>query len=298
MKTFLEFITEGKSLRERVQPAIEHTDEEGKVQIKRGKRGEDHAEIRERHMKEPGKPLPGRAGFYDPEEKKFYTREEMGGMDSTRMLTPKERDDREERLEKKYAGGQSSTDNMTDFQRTKQMLRYTEKLEEGNPLSQDLKHRRKGIHKIIISAARKNLSNKKNEERTKTLYKRLKASGAIFKKTKGVWQNSAGEIENEKSVMAHLPNDPTGEKILSLGHKLRRKYNQDAFIHRTPDGKGTAHNRDGSTDVYGNRTASNVDNPYGETRFRPTKPADKQPKITFTDEPEPKSRRGSFKKLK
>lgn len=294
MRTFLEYLAEELSLRERVQPAIRHTDEEGKVHIKRGKRGEDHAEIRERHMKEPGKPLPGDAGFYDPKEKKFYTRSEMGGYDSTRLLTPKEREKRDERLEKKYAGGMSSTDNMTNVQR---MRRYGT-LEEGNPLSQDLKHRKGGIHKIIISAARKNLPDKENEKRMENLYKRLKASGAVFKKTKGVWQNAAGEIENEKSVMAHLPNDPTGEKIVSLGHKLRRKYNQDTFIHRTPEGKGIAHNRDGSADVYGNRTASNVDNPYGETRFKPTKPADKQPKITFTDEPEPKSRRGSFKKLK
>ena len=117
MKTFKQYINEETSFRERVQPAIRHTDEEGKVHIKRGKRGEDHAEIRERHMKEPGKPLSGEAGFYDPKDKKFYTRDEAGGYDSTRLLTPKEREEREERLDKKYAGGISSTDNLSDVAR-------------------------------------------------------------------------------------------------------------------------------------------------------------------------------------
>lgn len=172
------------------------------------------------------------------------------------------------------------------------------RLNEGNPLSQDLRHRKKGIHKIIMSAARKDLSPKENKARMRELYSDLKDAGATFKKTRGVWQNSAGEVEHEDSIVAHLRDDEDGSKILSLGHKLRKKHNQDAFIHRKPDGSGTAHNRDGSTDVYGKRTASNVDNPYGETQFRPTRPSGKRPKITFTDEDEPKSKKGSFKKLK
>lgn len=157
------------------------------------------------------------------------------------------------------------------------------RLSEGNPLSQDLRHRKEGIHKIIISAARKELSPKENKTRMKELYSDLKKAGANFKKTKGVWKNAAGEVENEDSVVAHLPNDKEGSKTLALGHRLRKKHNQDAFIHRTPDGSGIAHNRDGSTDVYGKRTAANVDNPYGETQFNPTKPSGKRPKITFTD---------------
>lgn len=121
MKTFKQYINEETSFRERVQPAIKHPS--GK--ILRGKRGEDHAEIRERHMKEPGKPAEGEAGFYDPKDKKFYSRSEMGGIDSTRMLTPKEREDRDKRLgrheEDPFAGSFSSTDKMTNTQR---MRRY------------------------------------------------------------------------------------------------------------------------------------------------------------------------------
>lgn len=168
-------------------------------------------------------------------------------------------------------------------------------LEEGNPLSQDFRHRNKGIHKIIISASRKELGPKENKERMKSLYKDLSDSGATFKKTKGVWQNSAGEVEHEDSVTAHFKDDKDGSRILKLGHELRQKHDQDAFIHRKPDGSGTAHNRNGSTDLYGSRTASNVDNPYGETQFKPTKPAGKRPKITFASDDEPKSKKGSFK---
>lgn len=291
MITFLEYLAE------QLWTAIKLPD----GTIKRGKfPHSSHEEIRDKHGLEITKDhkmgfvmvKDGKKTFMDRSEAAKHIGRQTDRADSTH-LKPRDQINRDD---DPFAGSYASPDQIKS--NVLAMRKFGTTLEEGNPLSQDLKHRRKGIHKIIISAARKNLSNKKNEERMKTLYKRLKASGAVFKKTKGVWQNAAGEIENEKSVMAHLPNDPTGEKIVSLGHKLRRKYNQDTFIHRTPDGKGTAHNRDGSVDVYGKRTAPNVDNPYGETRFKPTKPADKQPKITFTDEPEPKSRRGSFKKLK
>lgn len=164
------------------------------------------------------------------------------------------------------------------------MKRFSEYILEGNPLSQDIRQRNKGIHKIIISASRKELSPKENKPRTTTLHNDLKDAGATFKKTKGVWRNAIGEIEHEDSVVAHLPDDHDGKKVLALGHKLMKKHNQDAFIHRSPDGAGTAHNRDGSTDIYGARTGYNKDNPYGETQYKPTRPIKGRPKITFTDE--------------
>jgi hypothetical protein len=228
MKTFLEFITEGKSLRERVQPAIEHTDEEGKVQIKRGKRGEDHAEIRERHMKEPGKPLPGRAGFYDPEEQKFYTREEMGNIDSTRMLTPKERDDREERLEKKYAGGQSSTDNMTDFQRTKQMLRYTENLEEGNPLSRMRTLEKEGRHFIAISTERPGLTKKQVAKRNEELMSMAREAGFGVRKTEGRYE---GNKESSHVIHARAAGREAGAELVAFGRRAGKHFDQDSVLH-------------------------------------------------------------------
>ena len=168
------------------------------------------------------------------------------------------------------------------------MKTFKEFVLEGNPLSQDIRHREKGIHKIIISAARKELTPKENKSRMAMLHKDLKDAGATFKKTVGVWKNAENEIENENSVVAHLPNDPDGKKIVSLGHELRKKHDQDAFIHRPPSGEGIAHNRDGTTDNYGSRTGYNKDNPYGETQYKPTRPKNTRPKITFTDETERK----------
>lgn len=115
MKTLKQFLNE-ESFRTRLVPAIRHPS--GKIY--RGKRGEDHAEIRDRHMTEPGKPLQGEAGFYDPKEKHFHTRADMGGIDSTRLLTPDEREARMTRLHdkaKELAGSLSTTDTMSDMQR-------------------------------------------------------------------------------------------------------------------------------------------------------------------------------------
>jgi hypothetical protein len=212
MITFLEFITESE-FRSKLIPALRNLDVpvDHKKHILKGKRGWTHQETAEHHGIGPDNRIKGELGYWHTGKHKFY---------------PKHNSD--------FDGEEGLNIDSTELDPRAGSVALMRRLEEGNPLSQDLKHRRKGIHKIIISAARKNLPDKKNKKRMKTLYKRLKASGAVFKKTKGVWQNAAGEIENEKSVMAHLPNDPTGEKIVSLGHKLRRKYNQDTFIHRTP----------------------------------------------------------------
>jgi hypothetical protein len=117
MKTLKQFMEE-TSFRTRVVPAIKHPS--GKIY--RGKRGEDHSEIRERHMNADGKHLEGEAGFYDPKEKHFHSRSDMGGIDSTRMLTPDERDARMKRL----AGGRSSTDDMTNVGRMRKYGTFEE----------------------------------------------------------------------------------------------------------------------------------------------------------------------------
>lgn len=112
MKTFRQYISEG--FREEAVPAIKGLD--GKIY--RGKRGDDHIEVREKHMKEPGKPLEGEAGFYH-RKTGFISKKEMGGMDSTRMLTPDEREAREKR--KGFDAPEDATDLMSDMQR---MRRY------------------------------------------------------------------------------------------------------------------------------------------------------------------------------
>ena len=106
MKTFKQFVAEESSFRTEVVPAIKGKD--GKIY--RGKRGEDHNEVRERHMKEPGKPLEGESGYYH-RKTGFVSKSEMGGMDSTRFLTPDEREAREKRQ------GFDTTDRMSDMQR-------------------------------------------------------------------------------------------------------------------------------------------------------------------------------------
>ena len=113
MKTFKQYLAE--NFRSEAVPAIKHPS--GKVY--RGKRGEDHAEIRERNMKEPGKPLEGIAGFYH-RKTGFVSRSDAGGIDSTRLLNPKER---EARLKRKGWAGDSfdAPDLMTPVQR---MFKY------------------------------------------------------------------------------------------------------------------------------------------------------------------------------
>lgn len=88
MKTFKQYISEG--FREEAVPAIKGLD--GKIY--RGKRGDDHIEVREKHMKEPGKPLEGESGYYH-RKTGFVSKKEMGGLDSRRMLTPDEREAKE-----------------------------------------------------------------------------------------------------------------------------------------------------------------------------------------------------------
>lgn len=104
MKTFKEYLSEG--FREEAVPAIKGTD--GKIY--RGKRGDDHAELRQKHMKEPGKPLDGEAGYFH-RKTGFVSKKDMGGLDSRRMLTPSEREAKEK------STNFDTTDTMSDMQR-------------------------------------------------------------------------------------------------------------------------------------------------------------------------------------
>lgn len=113
MKTYKQFIEE--DFRTEVVPAIQGYD----GTIHKGRRGEDHAELRLRKMKEPGKPLEGIPGYYH-RKSGFLTKKEMGGMDSTRLLTPKEREARERRQ------GFDTTDTMTKVQRMRKYGTFEE----------------------------------------------------------------------------------------------------------------------------------------------------------------------------
>ena len=120
MKTFKQFLNE--DFRSEAVPAIKGRD--GKIH--RGRRGEDHAEIRMRCMTEPGKPLEGTAGYYH-RKSGFTSKAEMGGMDSTRLLNPKEREAREKR--RGYGSTENAfdtTDNMTNMQRMRKYGTFEE----------------------------------------------------------------------------------------------------------------------------------------------------------------------------
>lgn len=132
MKSFSEFITEEeqKPVRLRLMPAIRH--ESGKIHT--GKRGDDHAEIREKYTDENG-PLKGEAGFYDPKERTFMTRDEAAkhapragaSGESTEFLTQAEKEARKARQD-----GGDSTDRMTDAQRMRKYGTFEEEaLQEG-----------------------------------------------------------------------------------------------------------------------------------------------------------------------
>lgn len=284
MKTFKQYMAEETSFRERVQPAIRHTDEEGKVHIKRGKRGEDHAEIRERHMKEPGKPLPGEAGFYDPKEKKFYTRHEMGGMDSTRMLTPKERDERSKRLghhdDDPFAGSFSTTDTMTDVQR----MRKYGTLEEGNPLSRMHKHEKEGRHFIAISTERPGLTKKEISQRNKRLVSMARKAGFGVRKAEGRYE---GNKESSHIIHAKEAGREAGSELVAFGRKAGQEFDQDSVLHH--NGKtarliGTNETgypgKDKSEKVGGKLKYNNPESPF-QTELKPSK---KRSPARFTTE--------------
>lgn len=169
------------------------------------------------------------------------------------------------------------------------MKRFIQHIHEGNPLARDLTLRKRGIHQVIMSAMDKNLSPQENKERMKKFDKDLnfnRRAGRIsaYRKAKGVWRNPQGETEHEDSrvIYARNSNPRSRHQLLSFARKMMDKYKQQAIIHRPPSGEGFAINKDNSLDMYG-KTHYNQDNPYGETQFKPRKPASQRPKMTFKE---------------
>lgn len=155
-------------------------------------------------------------------------------------------------------------------------------LEEGNPLARVATLDR---HSVIMSAERKNLTPDENKSRMDTLRSEWRKRGYGFRNTRGKWDEGGGVgSENSVHVYAKGSSKDDAAELRKHARTLSKQFGQDAFIHRTPEGKGTAiytgTARKGQKDDYG-PTRYNVDNPYGETEFKTRKPEGKRPKITF-----------------
>lgn len=159
-------------------------------------------------------------------------------------------------------------------------------LQEGNPLSRVATTDK---HSVTMSAARKNLTAKENKARMKALAKDLRERGFGFRKAEGKWNEGDG-VAREPSLHVTAKGNSKEDAAHLLKHtrELAAKYGQDAILHRSPSGKGTAiytsdtsyGRKKGEKDSYG-PTRYNVDNPYGETQFKPQRPEKDRPKMTF-----------------
>jgi hypothetical protein len=166
-----------------------------------------------------------------------------------------------------------------------------ERVDEGNPLSRLTKYDKEGRHTIIMSAERKKdnegkqLTSQQNSDRMNKLKSSWREKGYGFRNTEGKWNEGEG-VGKESSihVAAKEPGKKGAAELRKHARELSKKYDQDAFIHRTPEGKGTAINtvgkRAGQKDDYG-PSRYNVNNPYGETTYKTKKPENKRPKLTF-----------------
>lgn len=166
------------------------------------------------------------------------------------------------------------------------MKTFKEFVAEGNKNQQVLRAQREGYHHVIISGAQDGASPEDKKKQNAALHKEYTDAGFVSKKTMGVWNNpDTGKPEEEPSGMykAKKPGREGAAELLSFTKKMQKKYKQKAFIHHTPEGKGIAHNSDGSKDTYGKRVA-NKDNPYGETQFNPSKPKKLRQKFTYAEE--------------
>lgn len=153
---------------------------------------------------------------------------------------------------------------------------------EGNPLARVATSKR---HSILMSAERKGLSDDENKARMNDLKKAWREKGYGYRDTEGKWDEGGG-VGKERSihVYAKSEGDEAGAELRKHATELSKKHGQDAFIHRTPDGKGkavyTGTDRKGEEDDFG-PSRYNVDNPYGETTYKTRKPESKRPKLTF-----------------
>ena len=155
-------------------------------------------------------------------------------------------------------------------------------LEEGNPLARLATLDK---HSVLMSAERKNLTPDENKSRMDTLRKEWRKRGYGFRNTRGKWDEGGGVgSENSLHVYAKGSSKKDAAELRKHARTLSKEFGQDAFIHRTPKGKGTAiwtgAARKGQKDEYG-PTRYNVDNPYGETEFKIRKPEGMRPKIAF-----------------
>lgn len=160
-------------------------------------------------------------------------------------------------------------------------------IEEGNPLSRMTKQDEEGRHSIIMSAERHNLTPKENRARMNTLKNQWRERGYGFRKTEGKWDEGGGVgKENSLHVYAKSSSKEHSAELLKHAKELSKHHDQDAFIHRSPKGTGTAvytgTEKKGEKVTYG-KTAYNKDNPYGETQYKKSKPEGQRPKFTFKE---------------
>jgi hypothetical protein len=159
-------------------------------------------------------------------------------------------------------------------------------LDEGNPLSRVATSNK---HSITMSAERKGLTPKENADRMQKLKKGWRERGYGFRKVEGKWDEGGGVgRENSIHIFAKSGSKEHAAELLKHAKDLGAEHNQDAVLHRSPGGKGTAvytsdtsyGKKKGDKDSYGS-TRYNVDNPYGETQFKPRRPEKDRPKLTF-----------------
>lgn len=170
------------------------------------------------------------------------------------------------------------------------MISFRQFIKEGNPLSRNVTLQNKGLHSIIMSPERKNRSPEENKAAAKHLEKSAVKAGYGFRKALGKWKGEEGEEGSEKSyqIIARNPGAKAAAGLRQFGRKLGKELNQQAIIHVDPAKKtGTAiqtvktpEMKVGQKTTYGTMH-HNVDNPYGETQYRPQKPEKVRPKITF-----------------
>jgi len=325
MKTLLEFISEETKapLYQRIRPAIKYPD----GFVAKGSRGMDHKEVRERHSHKYD-PREGEAGFWHPDKKEFMNRSDAAKLaprrgasgESTEFLTHGEREARQRRQNRNPRGSASSYDMMSDLVRAVRArkggdpeFRFEQKedpaisfrkkvdakrlvptrsgskggnLDEGNPLSRVATSNK---HSITMSAERKGLTPKENADRMQKLKKGWRERGYGFRKVEGKWDEGGGVgRENSIHIFAKSGSKEHAAELLKHAKDLGAEHNQDAVLHRSPGGKGTAvytsdtsyGKKKGDKDSYGS-TRYNVDNPYGETQFKPRRPEKDRPKLTF-----------------
>jgi hypothetical protein len=302
MKTFLEYLKEEKiPVFRQLRPAVKYPD----GYVAKGARGKDHAEIRadNGHKYDTRE---GEAGFWHPKEKKFLSRKEAAAHaprsgasgESTEMLTHDERERRKNRQKKQSdsRGSMSSADLVSDVVRAHRASKYgapneyrfeeETQIDEGNPLSRIARSDR---HSVTMSAERKDLTPKENKSRMSELKKAWRERGYGFRKVEGKWDEGDGVgRENSIHVTAKGNSKKDAAELLRHAKELGAQHNQDAVLHRSPRGQGTAiytsntasGRKKGEKDSYG-PSRYNVDNPYGETQFKPRKPEKARPKLTF-----------------